>query len=214
MGRRSSSRQSPAYGSLRTTRRSRGGAARGGGTPSSTSKAGWSGSGRQSRTFLGGGGGGKVSQADMLHICSKYIKKARQRPGARSREPPPPASARSRTDSKAAVPRRRRRGRGVAPQGGLGMARRSKRREIPSTKKASPCLLPRPCNAPAPHHSTAAAAAAAPPRLRSCPRRPCPAASPSPMTWTHLLVRPTHRNLAGSLRSAPVFCRQWLFPEF
>ena len=36
---------------LRTTRRSRGGAARGGGTPSSTSKAGWSGSGRQWRTW-------------------------------------------------------------------------------------------------------------------------------------------------------------------
>jgi hypothetical protein len=75
----------------------------------------------------------KVSQADVWNICSKYIKKPRQRPGARSREPPPPASARSRTDSKAAVPRRRRRGRGVAPQGGLGTARRSKRREIPST---------------------------------------------------------------------------------
>ena len=139
MGRRSSSRQSPANGSLRTTRRSRGGAARGGGTPSSTSKAGWSGSGRQSRTFLGGGGGGGKSQPSKHgNICSKYIKKPRQRPGARSREPPPPASARSRTESKAAVPRRRRRGRGVAPQGGLGTARRSKRREIPSTKKASP----------------------------------------------------------------------------
>jgi len=140
----------------------------------------------------------KVSQADVWNICSKYIKKPRQRPGARSREPPPPASARSRTDSKAAVPRRRRRGRGVAPLVRAGDGAQKQEERNPFNQEGISCLLPRPCNAPAPRHSTAAAAAAAPPRLRSCPRRPCPAASPAPITWKHFLVIPTHRNLRHS----------------